>query len=290
MTKVIAVVNQKGGVGKTTTCVNLGAALSQKRFKVLLIDLDPMGSLSGWLIDEPSENGNGSGELLRGTIGFMETIKHSDELGGDFIPAGKSLMDIVLMESLDPFILGERLGSWVERYDFVLIDCAPSSNVLIANALLASDSIIIPIQTETLPLKGGIKFIQWLREFKNEYNVNVNILGVLPCMFDSRTKLSFGILDAMKQSENLGPMVFNTVIRKNIRLAEAPGAGRSIFKSASKSFGANDYASMALEVAERSGMPIPADTPVEIVPGAGAESETNVENVGSGTDDAGLQS
>ncbi|OGC89517.1 MAG: hypothetical protein A2W25_16860 [candidate division Zixibacteria bacterium RBG_16_53_22] len=290
MTKVIAVVNQKGGVGKTTTCVNLGAALSQKRFKVLLIDLDPMGSLSGWLIDEPSENGNGSGELLRGTIGFMETIKHSDELGVDFIPAGKSLMDIVLMESLDPFILGERLGSWVERYDFVLIDCAPSSNVLIANALLASDSIIIPIQTETLPLKGGIKFIQWLREFKNEYNVNVNILGVLPCMFDSRTKLSFGILDAMKQSENLGPMVFNTVIRKNIRLAEAPGAGRSIFKSASKSFGANDYASMALEVAERSGMPIPADTPVEIVPGAGAESEINVENVGSGTDDAALQS
>jgi chromosome partitioning protein len=266
MTKVIAVVNQKGGVGKTTTCVNLGAALSQKKFKVLLIDLDPMGSLSGWLIDQPSENGGGTGELLRGSIGFLETIKRSDELGVDFIPAGRNLMDIVLMESLDPFVLGERLGSWVERYDFVLIDCAPSSNVLIANALLASDSIIIPIQTETLPLKGGIKFIQWLREFKGEYNVNVNILGVLPCMFDSRTKLSFQILETMKQSEYLGPLVFNTIIRKNIRLAEAPGARRSIFRSASKSHGANDYASLAIEVAERCGTPIPEEAPAETMP------------------------
>jgi len=265
MTKVISVVNQKGGVGKTTTCVNLGAALAQKNFKVLLIDLDPMGSLSGWLIDEPSENGSGAGELMRGTIGFMETIKRSDELALDFIPAGKNLMEIILMEGLDPFVLGERLGSWVERYDFVLIDCAPSSNVLIANALLASDSIIIPIQTEKLPLKGGIKFIQWLREFKSEYNVNVDILGVLPCMFDSRTKLSSQILDAMKQSEYLGPLVFNSIIRKNIRLAEAPGMKRSIFRSASKSYGANDYSSLATEVAERCGVGIPETASVEAV-------------------------
>jgi len=265
MTKVISVVNQKGGVGKTTTCVNLGAALAQKNFKVLLIDLDPMGSLSGWLIDEPSENGSGAGELMRGTIGFMETIKRSDELALDFIPAGKNLMEIILMEGLDPFVLGERLGSWVERYDFVLIDCAPSSNVLIANALLASDSIIIPIQTEKLPLKGGIKFIQWLREFKSEYNVNVDILGVLPCMFDSRTKLSSQILDAMKQSEYLGPLVFNSIIRKNIRLAEAPGMKRSIFRSASKSYGANDYSSLATEVAERCGVGIPETASVETV-------------------------
>jgi chromosome partitioning protein len=276
MTKVIAVVNQKGGVGKTTTCVNLGAALSQKKFKVLLIDLDPMGSLSGWLLEEPSENGGGTGEILRGTIGFMETIKRSDELGVDFVPAGKNLMDMILMESLDPFVLGEKLGSWVERYDFVLIDCAPSSNVLIANALLASDSIIIPIQTETLPLKGGIKFIQWLREFKGEYNVTVNVLGVLPCMFDSRTKLSIQILETMKQSEHLGPLVFNTIIRKNVRLAEAPGAGRSIFRSASKSYGANDYASLAIEVAERCGMAIPVETSAVTPPDSKAADSMDV--------------
>jgi chromosome partitioning protein len=267
MAKVIAVVNQKGGVGKTTTCVNLGAALAQKSFRVLLVDLDPMGSLSSWLIEEPSGNGTGTEDLLRGTIGFLEAIKKSDELAVDFIPAGNHLQDIVLMENVDPFILGERLGTWVEKYDFVIIDCPPSSNVLIANAIMASDSIIIPIQTETLPLKGGIKFLQWLTNFKTEYNANVNILGILPCMYDSRTRLSGQILESMKSSENLGPLVFNTVVRKNIRLAEAPDRRRSIFRAASKSFGANDYNSLALEVIERSGMTIPDEAiPVETVP------------------------
>jgi chromosome partitioning protein len=264
MAKVIAVVNQKGGVGKTTTCVNLGAALAQKSFKVLLIDLDPMGSLSSWLVEESSENGTGTGDLLRGTVGFLEAIKKSEELAIDYIPAGKHLSDIVLMENIDPFILGERLGTWIEKYDFVIIDCPPSSNVLIANALMASDSIVIPIQTETLPLKGGIKFLQWLANFKTEYNANVNILGILPCMFDSRTRLSSQILEAMKSSDNLGPLVFNTVVRKNIRLAEAPGNRRSIFRAASKSNGASDYTSLALEVIERSGMTIPEEAVVEV--------------------------
>jgi chromosome partitioning protein len=231
---------------------------------VLLIDLDPMGSLSSWLVEESSENGTGTGDLLRGTVGFLEAIKKSEELAIDFIPAGKHLGDIVLMENIDPFILGERLGSWIEKYDFVIIDCPPSSNVLIANALMASDSIVIPIQTETLPLKGGIKFLQWLANFKTEYNANVNILGILPCMFDSRTRLSSQILEAMKSSDNLGPLVFNTVVRKNIRLAEAPGNRRSIFRAASKSNGASDYTSLALEVIERSGMTVPEEAVAEV--------------------------
>lgn len=264
MTKVISVVNQKGGVGKTTTCVNLGAALAQKSFKVLLVDLDPMGSLSGWLMDEPSENGTGTGDLLRGTIGFLEAIRRSDALELDFIPAGKHLNDIALIENIDPFILGERLGNWVEKYDFIIIDCAPSSNVLISNALLASDSIIIPIQTETLPLKSGIKFLQWLGEFKAEYNTSVNILGILPCMFDSRTRLSLQILESMKNSEHLGPLVFETIVRKNIRLAEAPGMRRSIFRSASRSFGANDYTNLAAEVVKRLGINMPEVSPAII--------------------------
>jgi chromosome partitioning protein len=276
MTKVIAVVNQKGGVGKTTTCVNLGAALAQKSFKVLLIDLDPMGSLSGWLSEEHSENGDGTGDLIRGTIGFYEAIKRSTDLGLDFIPAGKHLKDLVLVENLDPFILGERLGTWTDKYDFVLIDCAPSSNVLIANALLASDSIIIPVQTETLPLRSGIKFLQWLGEFKEEFNTNVEILGILPSMFDSRTRLSLQILESMKSSENLGPLVFNTVIRKNIRLAEAPGMRRSIFRSASRSFGANDYTSLAAEIVERCGMKIPETALVQDVQEVITEETENI--------------
>ena len=280
MTKVIAVVNQKGGVGKTTTCVNLGAALAQKSFKVLLVDLDPMGSLSDWLLDENTENGDGTGDLIRGTIGFFDAIKRSQDLGLDFIPAGKHLKDLVLVENIDPFILGERLGSWVEKYDFVIIDCAPSSNVLIANALLAADSLIIPIQTETLPLRSGLKFIEWLGEFKEEFNANIDILGILPCMFDSRTRLSLQILDAMKGSENLGPLVFNTVVRKNIRLAEAPGLRRSIFKSASRSFGANDYTSLAQEVMDRAGIKAPekaASTEGNLSPEFAVEEAENIE-------------
>jgi chromosome partitioning protein len=242
--------------------VNLGAALAQKLFKILLIDLDPMGSLSGWLSEEGPDDNTGAGDLMRGNVGFLEAIKHSESLEIDFIPAGRRLHEMALVENVDPFILGERLGTWVEKYDFVIIDCAPSSNVLIANALLASDSILIPIQTETLPLKSGIKFLQWLGDFKTEFNARVNILGILPSMYDSRTRLSAQILETMKNSEYLGPLIFNTIIRKNIRLAEAPGMNRSIFKGASKSFGANDYSSLALEVIERLGVKMPeADAP-----------------------------
>jgi chromosome partitioning protein len=259
MAKVIAVVNQKGGVGKTTTCANLGAALAQKYLKVLLIDLDPLGNLSDWLHDQPSQNGSGTGDLLRGLATFPEVTKKSEKLGVDYISAGVSLKDITLMENIDPFILKERLGDGINQYDFVIIDCAPSSNVLIANAILASDSILIPIQTENLPLRSGLKFIQWLDEFKKEYAIEVKILGVLPCMFDSRTRLSGQILEAMKGSEYLGPLVFDTVIRKNSRLAEAPGMSRSIFRSASKSNGANDYSSLAAEVMQRCGFAIPME-------------------------------
>jgi chromosome partitioning protein len=252
MTKVIAIANQTGGVGKTTTCVNLGAALSRMQLKVLLIDLDPMGNMSDWLLELPSENGTGVADLLYGTVVFDASVRKSEKLGVDYIPAGKGLRDVALTEDMDPFILRERLRHSVKPYDFVIIDCPPSSNVLMANALLASDSIVIPIQTETLPLRSGIKFLQWLNDFRQEYNAPVEIMGVLPCMFDSRTRLSFQILDAMKQSEHLGPLVFSTVIRKNVRLAEAPDMEQSIFRSASKSHGANDYASLASEVIRRS--------------------------------------
>ena len=265
MTKVIAVVNQKGGVGKTTTCANLGAALAQKSFKVLLLDLDPLGNLSDWLYDKPSQNGSGTGDLLRGLVEFTDVTKKSEKLGVDFISAGGSLKDIVLMENIDPFILKERMQDSIEKYDFVIIDCAPSSNVLIANAILASDSILIPIQTENLPLRSGLKFIQWLEDFKKEYAIDVNILGILPCMFDSRTRLSTQILDAMKKSEHLGPLVFDTVIRKNSRLAEAPGMSRSIFRSASTSYGANDYNSLAAEVVQRCGVALPSDISIESI-------------------------
>ncbi len=257
MSKIIAVMNQKGGVGKTTTTVNLGAALAGKSYKVLLVDLDPSGSLSNWLGDEDSEGLSGLGELVYGRATVADVIRKSDVLGLDYIPSGKSLREVLPKGSFSIYSLTESIRELRDKYEYIILDCPPSSDFLIGNALIASDSIIIPIQTETLPLQSGVKFLDWLDDFINTQNSSVDILGILPCMFDSRTRLSNMILEAMKSSENLGPLVFDTVIRKNVKLAEIAVAGKSIFKSASGSFGAEDYDKLADEVIERTGMKIP---------------------------------
>jgi len=257
MSNVIAIMNQKGGVGKTTTTVNLGAALANKSFKVLLVDLDPSGSLSNWLAEEDSAETSGLGELIFGQTPVGEVIRKSEALGLDYIEAGKNLRDVLPKGSFSIYSLRECIRELKDNYDYVLFDCPPASDFLIGNALIAADSIIIPIQTESLPLQSGIRFLDWLEAFSNTQNKTINILGILSCMFDSRTRLSNRILETMKSSENLGPLVFDTVIRKNVRLAEITGSGKSIFKSASSSYGAEDYQNVALEIIARTGTVIP---------------------------------
>ncbi len=259
MSKVVAVLNQKGGVGKTTTAVNLGVALAENSFKVLLIDLDPTGSLTNWLADSDPVIDSGLDDLLQCEAAPHDILRKAEKLGIDFIPPGKNLRDVAADRNLDSNTLRQRLGDFIDNYHFVLIDCPPSSDFLAASALAAADSIIIPIQTETLPLQAGIKFLDWLGEFRMRNESRIDIMGVLPCMYDSRTRLSKRILDAMRSSENLGPLVFDTVIRKNATLAELPGSGKSIFRSASTSFGASDYSSLAREVVERSGISAPGE-------------------------------
>ena len=257
MSKAIAVMNQKGGVGKTTTTVNLGAALSEKSYKVLLIDLDPAGNMTQWLAGEYSKDQAGLAELLGGKSSFSEIVKSSDMLGLDFIPSGNNLGAMTTEINVSVYLLKDKLEHFSVDYDFILIDCPPSSDILIGNALMAAESLIIPIQTETLPLQAGIRFLDWLEDFTRRNGNSINILGILPCMFDVRTRLSRVILETMKESRHIGPLVFDTIIRKNVRLAELSGQEKSIFKSASTSHGANDYADLADEVIERAGAGAP---------------------------------
>lgn len=254
MTRVIAVLSQKGGVGKTTTVVNLGTALADSAFKVLLIDLDPTGGLSEWLADGDSSRSSGVDRLVLqgGTAG--DVLRRSSTLGVDYIPSGNGLSSLSRAESFDAGALSRKMSGFRDSYDFILIDCPPSSDTFNAWALMAADSILLPIQTEALPLRAGLKFLDWLADFKTRNECRAELLGILPCMYDARTRLSKRILEAMRQSPNLGPLVFDTVIRKNTRLAELPDSGKSIFKSASTSFGAEDYSRLAKEVLGRYGI------------------------------------
>jgi chromosome partitioning protein len=258
---IMAIMNQKGGVGKTTTCLNLGSALTELSFNVLLIDLDPAGSLTSWANGDNHDDNPDIGSMLKGDASFDDTIRTSANLKLDFLGSGTMLRKVSENGNLDINGLKNNLEPIRDKYHFILIDCPPSLNILAENALIASNSIIIPIQTETLPLRGGVKFLEWLDGFRNLTDKQIKILGILPCMYDSRTKLSEKILETMRASENLGPFVFKTVIRKNVRLAEMPWKGRSIFKSASGSYGATDYLDLAREVVNRAGEILLQDNP-----------------------------
>jgi len=285
MANVIAIMNQKGGVGKTTTTVNLGAALAANSFRVLLVDLDPTGNMSQWLTGDYGDDQRGLSDFLSERASFADVSMNSASLKLDFVPSGDNLNHVSDGGRVNMYALKNKLGEVADNYDFIIIDCPPSSDFLVGNALLASNSIIIPIQTETLPLQAGIKFLDWLEDFTGRNGNSVNIMGILPCMYDSRTRLSKIILDSMKSSENIGPLVFDTVIRKNVRIAEMSAAERSIFKSASTSFGASDYADLAIEVIARAGATIPESVEDEFSDDDNGEITIDSENSeGNGSD------
>jgi chromosome partitioning protein len=248
---VIAVANQKGGVGKTTTAVNLGSALAEAGQRVLLVDLDPQGHLTinmGW--KQPDEIELTVYHLLLDPqIRAEDVIKHSKSVGVDFVPANIELSgaEIQLVSELGrETFLQTKLRPVQDRYDFMIIDCPPSLGLLSVNALVAADEVVIPLQCEYFGMKGMQLLFNTIERVRLKLNPRLRIHGILPTIHKSRTLHSQEVLDLVK--DRYGDLVYPVTVKDSIRFAETPLAGMSILQYAPTSDGANSYRTLARQV------------------------------------------
>jgi chromosome partitioning protein len=248
-TKIISIVNQKGGTGKTTSTVNLGKALVELGKKVLLLDLDPQGSLSYYL--GANSNVWSISDVVLEDISFHNALIQREGL--HIIPADISLADLEL--SLISYqgreqILKALLAQNVQEYDFVLIDCSPSLSVLTVNALVASNYVIIPLQLEVLTMHGLELILETIEQVKKTVNPALEILGILLLMYNKRRKITREVYSHIMKNYQFAN-VFETMVRTDVKLVEAPSFGQSVFSYAPQSNGAEDYLSLAREVITR---------------------------------------
>ncbi len=249
MGKIIAIANQKGGVGKTTTSVNLAASLGVLEKKVLLIDADPQANATSGLGIDVESVEIGTYQLLEHASSAQEAIIKTDSPNLDLIPAHIDLVAIEI-ELVDKdkreYMLKQAIGHLREIYDYVLIDCAPSLGLLTLNALTASDSVIIPIQCEYFALEGLGKLLNTIKSVQKIHNEALDIEGLLLTMYDSRLRLSNQVVEEVQK--HFSEMVFKTIIQRNVRLSEAPSYGESIINYDAGSKGASNYLSLAQEL------------------------------------------
>ena len=257
----IAFMNQKGGVGKTTTCVNLGAALARRGMRVLLLDMDPQANMTVHLDVRPDTVVRSIYDVLAGRAALAEIVRPTSTLGMDLAPSSLDLagaeMELVsavgreqvLKESLDRLEAAAAGDAGPEPYDFLLLDCPPSLGLLSVNALVAVREIIVPLQAEFFALQGMARLREVVDLVQKRLNPGLSILGILPSMVDSRTTLSREVLAEIRGY--FGASVFGTAVRRNVKLAEASSHGRTVFEYAPDSNGAADYAALAEEVLRR---------------------------------------
>ena len=253
MSRVIAIANQKGGVGKTTTSINLSACRAEKGKKVLLIDMDSQGNTTSGFGFEKNELDKTVYEVLREEVSIEEAIIPVEECFENLflIPANRNLagaeIELVTRENMQ-YILKKQLEPIKDNYDFIIIDCPPALGMLTVNAMTASDSVLVPIQCEFYALDGLSQLIYTIELIQDSLNPDLYIEGVVFTMYDARTNLSLQVVENVK--DNLKQTIYKTIIPRNVRLAEAPSYGLPINLYDKRSSGAEAYRMLADEVIE----------------------------------------
>lgn len=252
MGRIIAVANQKGGVGKTTTTINLSACLAEKGKKVLTVDIDPQGNTTSGLGVDKNNIENTVYELFIGECSLEECIQRDVFENLSVLPSNVNLagaeIELIGIEEKE-YILKKNIEKIRDQYDFIIIDCPPSLNTLTVNAMTTADTVLVPIQCEYYALEGLTQLIHTINLVKQRLNPLLEIEGVVFTMFDARTNLSLQVVENVKS--NLEHNIYKSIIPRNVRLAESPSHGLPINLYDSKSSGAEGYRDLADEVIER---------------------------------------
>src|SRR6187402_426894 len=249
---ILAIANQKGGVGKTTTAINLAAAMAMRGRRTLLIDLDPQGNSSISYLDVRKHDRNMFDVLSNGTVALADVIAPTPVENLDVAPARISLakLESMLISEIDgPYRLKDRLDALDRPYEFVIIDTPPALGLITVNALVAATHLLVPVQSSYFALEGTDDLLETIEKVKARPNPNLELLGVLVTLHDKRTTLAREVHEQIKKV--FGPKLFNTVITKSVRLEESPAYKESIFSFAPNSSGAIEYGNLCEEVMSR---------------------------------------